>query len=444
KIPALLTFSSYTGEVDSLTTTLLELEGRNLLQAAFDARLLKALLPTTSTDDELAGFWTARGARVRAVLQEELDVFRRAQPVAANVEPRSAALVATAVPSSADQIATAAVTKSAARMTRAALQDQIVALFAQAMEYPPEVFTEDVALEAELGIDSVKQMELLGKLEAQYSLPARPETFRLSDYGTLRKITDFVDDAMALADQFVPANAEGIANATVAAPDAKTVVVVDKSPPMSRAQLQQEIVILFAQAMEYPPEVFTEDVALEAELGIDSVKQMELLGKLEAQFHLPARPETFRLSDYGTLRKITDFVHGASVTSGQPNVAVGTELREHTAATRLLVSAANEVNAPVLSREELQTQIVALFAQAMEYPPEVFTEDVALEAELGIDSVKQMELLGKLEAQYELPTRPESFRLSDYGTLRKITDFVYEALPASQGVAQRSPAFAVG
>ena len=65
----------------------------------------------------------------------------------------------------------------------------------------------------------------------------------------------------------------------------------------------------------------------------------------------------------------------------------------------------------------------------MEYPPEVFTEDVALEAELGIDSVKQMELLGKLETQFQLPPRPDTFRLSDYGTLRKITDFVYQQPP---------------
>ena len=76
---------------------------------------------------------------------------------------------------------------------------------------------------------------------------------------------------------------------------------------------------------------------------------------------------------------------------------------------------------------------------------EVFTEDVALEAELGIDSVKQMELLGKLEAQYQLPPRSEDFRLSDYGTLCKITDFVYAAIDvAQQPPRQRDPVYAVG
>ena len=99
----------------------------------------------------------------------------------------------------------------------------------------------------------------------------------------------------------------------------------------------------------------------------------------------------------------------------------------------------------ILTRDALQEQIVAMFAEAMEYPPEVFTEDVALEAELGIDSVKQMELLGKLEAQYQLPQRSEDFRLSDYATLRKITDFVHAAIgSAHQPVRHKNPVYAVG
>jgi acyl carrier protein len=138
------------------------------------------------------------------------------------------------------------------------------------MEYPAEVFTEDVALEAELGIDSVKQMELLGKLESKYGLPPRPEDFRLSDYGTLGKITDFVYLAISLNPDSVTATDPEVGSM----PASSSAHSPAQSPAvMPRAALQAQIVELFAQAMEYPPEVFTEDVALEAELGIDSVKQ---------------------------------------------------------------------------------------------------------------------------------------------------------------------------
>jgi hypothetical protein len=54
-----------------------------------------------------------------------------------------------------------------------------------------------------------------------------------------------------------------------------------------------------------------------------------------------------------------------------------------------------------------------------------------------------MELLGKLELEYRLPPRPEDFRLSDYGTLRKITDFVYATLTVEPS-RERNPLYAVG
>jgi acyl transferase domain-containing protein len=80
---------------------------------------------------------------------------------------------------------------------------------------------------------------------------------------------------------------------------------------------------------------------------------------------------------------------------------------------------------PALSREELFTELVTLYATALEYPEEVFTEDVALEAELGVDSVKQAELIARVAERYDMPPRPEDFRLGDYDTLGKVTDFVY-------------------
>lgn len=196
--------------------------------------------------------------------------------------------------------------------------------------------------------------------------------------------------------------------------------------------------------------MFTDDVALEAELGIDSVKQMELLGKLEQQYRLSARPEDFRLSDYGTVGKITDFVLAAlNANAAESDAAAPVTVASapDVAAVTRMVSpqTAPAANSETLTRAALQAEIVALFAEAMEYPPEVFTEDVELEGELGIDSVKQMELLGKLEQRYRLPARPEDFRLSDYGTLRKITDFVFAAVNRTvPGTRARAPLYAVG
>ena len=83
---------------------------------------------------------------------------------------------------------------------------------------------------------------------------------------------------------------------------------------------------------------------------------------------------------------------------------------------------------PSVSRDELLAELVTLYATALEYPEEVFTEEVTLEAELGVDSVKQAELMARVAERYNMPPRPEEFRLGDYDTLGKVTDFVYSQL----------------
>jgi len=89
--------------------------------------------------------------------------------------------------------------------------------------------------------------------------------------------------------------------------------------------------------------------------------------------------------------------------------------------------------APVtqLGRDRLFSDLVAVYAQAMEYPPEVFTETVELEAELGIDSVKQTEILGRIRETYKLPRLPANVRMSDFKTMGQIVDLVF----ANQGKA---------
>ncbi|MEU6057352.1 acyltransferase domain-containing protein [Streptomyces sp. NPDC047097] len=89
------------------------------------------------------------------------------------------------------------------------------------------------------------------------------------------------------------------------------------APPRTadRAELSGQVRALYAEAMEYPEEVFTDDVQLEADLGVDSVKQTELLSRLGDRFGLGLPPAGLRVADYDTFGKVVDFV-AAGVTDG--------------------------------------------------------------------------------------------------------------------------------
>ncbi|MFD5603480.1 acyltransferase domain-containing protein, partial [Streptomyces sp. NPDC127064] len=123
---------------------------------------------------------------------------------------------------------------------------------------------------------------------------------------------------------------------------------------------------LYAQALEYPEEVFTPGVLLEAELGVDSVKQVELLSRASEHFGLPPRGSDFRLADYETLDKIADLIHhelnGHRGAAAQDTAAVEPAVVEP-AGVEPGASAAG-----VPGREEVFVTVRGLYAQALEYP----------------------------------------------------------------------------
>ncbi|MEV6963096.1 acyltransferase domain-containing protein [Streptomyces sp. NPDC051207] len=86
-------------------------------------------------------------------------------------------------------------------------------------------------------------------------------------------------------------------------------------------------------------------------------------------------------------------------------------------------------------RAEIHAELRTLYAEALEYPEEVFEDGVQLEAELGVDSVKQVELLSRASKRYGLPTREAGFRLENYNTMDKIVDFVLTELSGREAVA---------
>ncbi|OLL27634.1 hypothetical protein BTH42_30925 [Burkholderia sp. SRS-W-2-2016] len=83
-----------------------------------------------------------------------------------------------------------------------------------------------------------------------------------------------------------------------------------------------------------------------------------------------------------------------------------------------------------IPRDQLFGELVAIYAEAMEYPIEVFTEEVELEAELGIDSVKQTEIIQRISKLYGLPPLPAGFRFGDFKAMGQIVDFVHAQLGA--------------
>jgi malonyl CoA-acyl carrier protein transacylase/acyl carrier protein len=159
-----------------LDRTLAELRARGLVEGGVGE--LAAIIAPDAHPDVFARFWATAGAEIAELIRGRLTEFQVGE---------------TAETPAPDVAAGAAEPPSVERETLGA---EIRALYSAALEYPEEVFDDDVLLEAELGVDSVKQVELLSRVVAQYELPANDGKFRLADHDTMGKIVDFVHDAV--------------------------------------------------------------------------------------------------------------------------------------------------------------------------------------------------------------------------------------------------------
>jgi acyl transferase domain-containing protein len=90
-------------------------------------------------------------------------------------------------------------------------------------------------------------------------------------------------------------------------------------------------------------------------------------------------------------------------------------------------TATESVAPSTADRDQILERLRRLYAAALEYPPELLTEDASLEAELGIDSLKQTSLLARVIEQFELPGNPGDLRVWEFPSLGRIADLVLDS-----------------
>lgn len=100
---------------------------------------------------------------------------------------------------------------------------------------------------------------------------------------------------------------------------------------------------------------------------------------------------------------------------------------------------------PALDRDTLLARLLDLVSERTGYPKEALSIDLDLEADLGVDSIKRVEVLGALAESIEAGAdgkQPnlEMEKLSVIKTLRGIADYVMGALEAVAGPAPKADA----
>lgn len=91
----------------------------------------------------------------------------------------------------------------------------------------------------------------------------------------------------------------------------------------------------------------------------------------------------------------------------------------------------NSQAVPPSDRDRLSGELRALFARELEYPEEFITPTALLEEELGVDSLKQTELLTRAAEKYGLDSRNRVRGV--YATVDDLVEVVYQAFTTESG-----------
>ena len=158
--------------------------------------------------------------------------------------------------------------------------------------------------------------------------------------------------------------------------------------PPSEADIRARLVAIVVDRTGYPAELVDAEASLEADLGIDSIKRVEILGELQRSLpggmerHLQGIMEA--LTTAPTLDDISRRIARA--------VAAGDDPAEPPRAT------GPEPSVPAVpAADELCARLLAIVVERTGYPAEMVDPEASLEADLGIDSIKRVEILGELQ-----------------------------------------------
>jgi acyl transferase domain-containing protein/NAD(P)H-dependent flavin oxidoreductase YrpB (nitropropane dioxygenase family)/phosphopantetheinyl transferase/NAD(P)-dependent dehydrogenase (short-subunit alcohol dehydrogenase family)/acyl carrier protein len=296
------------------------------------------------------------------------------------------------------------------------IRESILALLAEKTGYPSDMLDTGLDLEADLGIDTVKQAEFISEVRETFDIP-RIDGIKIADFPTIEHIITFVLEHTGRA-------TGGDATTSTATSAAS------KSSGIDEATIRDKILELLSQKTGYPADMLDTGLDLEADLGIDTVKQAEFISEIREAYEIP-RIEGLKISDFPTIDHIIGFVKQHVGESTTPES--GTDVQ---------ASESGVTRESTQGEDEVKTKILSLLSEKTGYPADMLDMELDLEADLGIDTVKQAEFISEIRELFGIP-RIEGLKIADFPTISHIIRFVQEKSqepePTSDQVEEAKP-----
>lgn len=159
------------------------------------------------------------------------------------------------------------------------------------------------------------------------------------------------------------------------------------------SSLQKLVLEVVSEKTGYPQEMLQPQMTLDHDLGIDSIKRVEIMSALQERHPALAHLESGQLQTLHSLKDIIDLIQSGERRQGN-----------HTTYERPSIpdvpATSNSTDSRALSQansRELTELLLAIVAEKTGYPRDMLQLEMTLDHDLGIDSIKRVEILSALQ-----------------------------------------------
>ena len=182
----------------------------------------------------------------------------------------------------------------------------------------------------------------------------------------------------------------------------------------TEAHVRSVLLGAISETTGYPVEMLEPDMTLDNDLGIDSIKRVEIFSILRER--LPDAPEIEpkHLGELESLQDIVDHLTADNSTAGEGRESGGD------------VSIGQVAGSNSDATDEILKILLGVVSETTGYPVEMLEPDMTLDNDLGIDSIKRVEIFSILRER--LPDAPE-IEPKHLGELESLQDIVDHLAP---------------
>ncbi|MBI5762355.1 MAG: SDR family NAD(P)-dependent oxidoreductase [Planctomycetes bacterium] len=198
------------------------------------------------------------------------------------------------------------------------------------------------------------------------------------------------------------------------------------SAPPATSDINNAAVVLdvVCEKTGYPRDMIDLSMDIEADLGIDSIKRVEIVAAVEERIpgFTGIKPEY--MGSIRTLAEIVTFIDSGATDPSRDRKGAGSQIAEVKLVPEPELPDTNDPHrAGNLSTAAFSDTLLDVVAQLTGYPREMLELGMDMEADLGIDSIKRVEILAGVEARIpEMPTVQPDY-MGSLRTLQQIVDY---------------------